>query len=129
VHELGSDSRVDTTANSSDDLTLLSTDFPDTGDLLGDKGFLLLSDLYHVRRDKTTHHAPSGLDLTDVLDESSNNLLSFRAVGDFRVELNTVDRFCFVGDSSVRGSRGGSNGGEVGWERRKLIAMAHPDLG
>ena len=75
-----------------------------------------------------THHAPAALDATDVLDESSNDLLSFRAVRDFRVELDTVDWLRLVGNGGVGGSGGRGNGGEVRWERRELVTVAHPDL-
>lgn len=44
------------------------------------------------------------------------------------MELDTVNRLGFVGDGSVRGGRGGSDGDKVGGEGGKLVTVRHPDL-
>lgn len=112
MHQLGGDSRVDTTADGTDNLTLLTTDLPNPSNLLGDKAL----------------HAPAVPDTTDVLHKCSNDLFTLGGVRNFRVELDTVNRLGFVGDGSVRGGRGGSDGDKVGGEGGKLVTVRHPDL-
>lgn len=82
------------------------------------------------RRSKAacSHHAPSSSDTTDVVDEASDDLLALRTVRHLGVELHAVDGLGLVGDGGVWGSRGRSDGEEVGRERRELVAVAHPDL-
>jgi len=75
-----------------------------------------------------THHAPASSDTTDVVDESSNDLLSLRAVRHLRVELHAENRLRLVRDGGVRGSGGRGDGDEVGRERRELVTVTHPHL-
>jgi hypothetical protein len=61
-----------------------------------------------------THHRPSTLDTTDVLDETGNDLFTLGRVRDLGVELNTEDRLALVGDSGPWGGRGMGDNFEVG---------------
>lgn len=112
MHQLGGDSGVDTTADGTYNLTLLTTDLPNPSNLLGDK----------------TLHAPTVPNTADVLHKGGNDFLAPGGVRNLGVELDTVNRLGFVGDRSVRGSRGGSDGDKVGGEGGKLVTMRHPDL-
>lgn len=112
MHQLGGDSGVDTTADGTDNLTLLTADLPNPSNLLGDKAL----------------HTPAVSDTTDILHKRSNDLLTPGGVRNLGVELDTINRLGFVGDGGERGSRGGRDGDKVRGKGGKLVTVRHPDL-
>ena len=71
---------------------------------------------FHQRREREdTDHSPVGGALADVENESSDNLLTPDRVGNFGVELNSVDGLAVVGKGGVWCSIGVSDDMEVYW--------------
>lgn len=75
-----------------------------------------------------TYHSPVGPAFANAQDEFANNLLPFRGMRDFGMELDTEEGLRLVRDSSVRSCGCLSNHAEAGRKSGDLVAMRHPDL-
>jgi hypothetical protein len=134
VHEFGSDSTVDTTADCSNHSPLRSTDLTDARDFLADELLLVTtpetvsSVLLHSEH-LITDHCPMRRTVADVKDELSNDFSPAWRVGDLRMELDTIPRLPVVGYGCEGSGRGMPDDVEVGWDFGELIPMGHPDLG
>lgn len=112
LHEGSSNGRVDTTGNSSQNLSLLSDQCANSGDFLVDE----------------LGHSPVGLGSANTNSEVLKQIGSAWGVGDLWVKLNAIDWLGLVGDSSEWGVSGSTDGVEVWWESAELVSVGHPDL-
>ncbi len=112
LHEGSSDGRVDATGDSSQDLSLLSDQGADSGNLLVDE----------------LGHSPVLLGTANSDGEVLEEVFSAWGVGDLWVELDAVDWLRFVCDSSEWGVGGLADGVEIWWKSTELVAMRHPNL-
>jgi len=112
LHELSSNSRVDTSADGSKNLSLFSNQCANSGNLLINK----------------LSHGPVLSGLADSDGEVFQELRAARSMCDFWVELDAVDWLRFVGNASEWRIGGSGNRVEVWWKRAELVAVGHPDL-
>lgn len=71
----------------------------------------------------TIYHSPVGLAFTDVQDKATDDLAAFRRMGDFRMELNAIEMFDCMRDSSVRCCICSANDMKIVWRLLQLVAM------
>jgi hypothetical protein len=130
VHQLGSDGRVDTATDGTNDLTLGADKRADTLNLLVDEGFLRAKACLaktRKRQRRRSHHGPPLLATADVDDKAAEDVLAAERVGDFGVELDAVDGLVVVGNGGERGGFRRRDGGKVVWERVQSVRVRHPD--
>lgn len=130
MHQLSSHRAINATANGTDHASFLATDFPNATDFFPDEGFLLSRSMSTtiVYRARKTHHCPIRLAFHDFKDKVGDDLLSARRMGDFRVELDSVDGLCVMGYRCQRSGLCLADDMEVGRDGGKLVSVGHPDL-
>jgi hypothetical protein len=113
VHEFCSDGAIHTPADSPDNSSSGSTKFADSSDFFSDKFFLPLRSAMDLTGGNKTDHGPVSSTFADVQDESPDHLFSSGRVSDFWVELDSVERFRVMCDSSIWCGAGLSNDVEI----------------
>lgn len=111
VHKLRRDGRVHSTADGSQNPTV-SDELPYPTDLL----------LHEIA------HGPVLGNAADVDGEVLQQLCAIWRVGDFWVELDSVDWLSVVGNGGVLGVLGGGDGVEPLGQLAQLVAVGHPHL-
>ena len=109
MHELCSDSTVNTTADCPNHSSLRATDLTDARNFLADKLLLVLtpatvSDVLPHSGYLITNHSPVRRTVADVENELSDDFSPAWRVSDLGMELDTIPRFVVVDD----GCKGGS---------------------
>lgn len=118
VHELRSYSAIDTTADGANNATLRPADFSNAGNLLPDKLFLgrtIIGPIHKRQKRESTDHSPVGGALADIENESSDNFPAPDGMGNFGVELNTVDGLAVVGKGRIGCRVGVSDDVKICW--------------
>lgn len=110
LHQLSSNSRVNTTANGTEDLTLRTNQAADLVDLLTDK----------------LSHSPILPGAADANREVLEQLSTVRGVGDLGVELHTVHGLGVMDNGSELGVLRGTNDVESLGQLRQLVTVGHP---
>ena len=130
VHELGSDSAINTSTDGTNDSSFGSTDISDARDLLPDELFLEInvSVPLVIPEYERDYHCPVCSAPADAENKARDHCFAPWAVSDFGMKLDAINRLRVVSDGSKRCILCSTDDVEIFGKILELISVRHPDL-